>query len=116
MIKQRLPSFELMFGNGVVHSQKLLWQRTKHTSRVQKAKNLLAYNEKYVIILSNRDWQRLENNSWGGVGSVMGLRCHVGCLLFQASAGISLRVNLVCPPLARSVCPGSPRSPGLGKQ
>lgn len=105
-----------MFSNGVVHSQKLLWQRTKHTSRVQKAKNLLAYNEKYVIILSNRDWQRLENNSWGGVGSVMGLRCHVGCLLFQASAGISLHVNLVCPPLARSVCPGSPRSPGQGKQ
>lgn len=50
--------------NGVVRSQKLLWQRIERTSKVQKARNLLARHEKYIIILFNRDWQR----DWRTIG------------------------------------------------
>lgn len=45
--------------NDVIHYRKFLGQRIEQTSKVQKARNLLAQNEKYIIIiLFNVAWQR----------------------------------------------------------
>lgn len=58
--------------NGVIHSQKLLGQRIEHTSKVQKARNLLAQNKKYIIIiLFNVGWQRDMRTMARGEGALM---------------------------------------------